>query len=144
MESEKCGVQRPTLTRGGAAPDARLGCRFSAVDELLCFRWRGAFQMFEVMASGLPVLLAAPQGEASRIVERASGGICVPPEEPQLLADAIQELANEREQSNLMGQRGREFVIQHYNREKIADNFVAALEDILQREQTVSETTAPH
>ena len=46
-------------------------------------------KMFEAMAMGLPVLLAAPEGEASRIVTEYSIGLHVPPEEPGSLTDAV-------------------------------------------------------
>lgn len=49
-------------------------------------------KIFEAMAMGLPVLLAAPEGEASRIVERAGAGLCVPAEDPGALAEAARRL----------------------------------------------------
>jgi len=52
-------------------------------------------KLFEAMGMGLPVLLAAPAGEASRIVEKEDIGICVPAERPQALAEAAQRLASD-------------------------------------------------
>ena len=43
-------------------------------------------KIFEAMGMGLPVLLAAPEGEASRIVEGDGAGLSVPPEDPEALA----------------------------------------------------------
>jgi glycosyltransferase involved in cell wall biosynthesis len=49
-------------------------------------------KIFEAMAMGLPVLLAAPEGEASRIITRHANGVWVPPEQPAELARAAREL----------------------------------------------------
>jgi glycosyltransferase involved in cell wall biosynthesis len=45
-------------------------------------------KMFEAMAMGLPLLVAAPSGEASRIVEREGAGVRVSSADPRELADA--------------------------------------------------------
>ena len=52
-------------------------------------------KIFEAMAMGLPILLAAPMGEASRIVEAEHAGIAVPPEDPTSLAQAVRKLATD-------------------------------------------------
>jgi glycosyltransferase involved in cell wall biosynthesis len=44
-------------------------------------------KMFEAMAMGLPLLMAAPAGEASRILERESAGVRVSSGIPAALAD---------------------------------------------------------
>ena len=51
-------------------------------------------KMFEAMGMGLPILLAAPEGEASRLV-LGNGGIWVPPENPTALANAVRALSTE-------------------------------------------------
>jgi len=47
-------------------------------------------KIFEAMGMGLPILMAAPAGEASAIVEREKIGVTVPPEDPQQMAEAIE------------------------------------------------------
>lgn len=54
-------------------------------------------KMFEAMGMGLPILLAAPRGEASEIVEKELVGICIPPEDPAALSAAISGLKSEPE-----------------------------------------------
>jgi glycosyltransferase involved in cell wall biosynthesis len=49
-------------------------------------------KIFEAMAMGRPVLLSAPAGEASRIVEQTGAGIAVPPMDPAALAAAVRTL----------------------------------------------------
>ena len=48
-------------------------------------------KVFEAMGMGLPILLATPEGEASRLVS-GNGAVWVPPEDPLALANSIREL----------------------------------------------------
>ena len=52
-------------------------------------------KIFEAMAMGLPLLVAAPEGEATRIVRDCGAGICVPPGDPAALAAAARRLADD-------------------------------------------------
>lgn len=52
-------------------------------------------KIFEAMAMGLPILLAAPAGEASRIVVADGAGIHVPAEDADALARAALRLAQD-------------------------------------------------
>jgi colanic acid biosynthesis glycosyl transferase WcaI len=52
-------------------------------------------KIFEAMAMGLPLLLAAPEGEASEIVAGEKAGPVVPPEDPAALAAAVEMLAGD-------------------------------------------------
>jgi len=54
-------------------------------------------KIFEAMGMGLPVLLAAPQGEASRVVVGDRAGLHVPAENPEALADAAKSLHADQE-----------------------------------------------
>jgi len=49
-------------------------------------------KIFEAMATGTPVLMAVPEGEATRLVRMTACGVLVPPEDPRALADAIVHL----------------------------------------------------
>ena len=51
-------------------------------------------KIFEAMGMGIPILLAAPRGEASGLIS-GNGGVWVPPENPWALADAIRTLRND-------------------------------------------------
>ncbi|MBT4933447.1 MAG: glycosyltransferase family 4 protein [Rhodospirillaceae bacterium] len=52
-------------------------------------------KIFEAEAMGLPLLLAAPEGEASSIVLSEKAGLHVEPEDPDALAAAVRQLAND-------------------------------------------------
>ena len=53
-------------------------------------------KMFEAMGMGLPVLMALPSGEATEILEQDGAGIAIPPEDPKALADAVQQLCDDK------------------------------------------------
>jgi colanic acid biosynthesis glycosyl transferase WcaI len=46
-------------------------------------------KMFEAMGMGVPILMSLPEGEATDLLKQTGAGICVPPEDPQSLAEAI-------------------------------------------------------
>ena len=52
-------------------------------------------KMFEAMAMGLPLLMAAPEGEATAILASYGAGIHVAAEDPDALADAARRLADD-------------------------------------------------
>jgi len=52
-------------------------------------------KIFEAMAMGLPILLVAPSGEASRVIEETGAGVVVPAGEPAALANAIRRLKDD-------------------------------------------------
>ena len=53
-------------------------------------------KIFEAEAMGLPLLLCAPDGEASNIVLNDKAGLHIPAEDPEALADAVGLLAANR------------------------------------------------
>jgi len=87
-------------------------------------------KLFEVMASGRPVVLYAPKGEASDLLSSAEAGIWVSPDEPQLLAEAIARMVDDELKCKMLGRNGREFVAMHYDRAKIAQGFAKAVDDL--------------
>ncbi len=79
-------------------------------------------KMFEAMASAIPLILAV-DGEARTLVEKAQSGICVEPESPPAMAEAILKLYHDRAYSETLGKNGRHFVFKYYDRDKIAKDF---------------------
>jgi glycosyltransferase involved in cell wall biosynthesis len=85
-------------------------------------------KVFEYMAMEKPVV-AGLEGEGAQVVERAGGGVAVPPGDPRALADAVLALADDPERRREMGRRGRAVVEAEYSREATARK----LEDALQQ-----------
>jgi glycosyltransferase involved in cell wall biosynthesis len=76
-------------------------------------------KLFEIMAAGLPVVMAG-SGEPAKLVEEAEAGVTVLPESPVDLSRAIVRLSLDPGECKKMGQRGRGYVMEHFDREKIA------------------------
>lgn len=54
-------------------------------------------KIFESMAMGVPILMSLPEGEATDMIKSTGSGICVPPENPRAMADALLMLAKQKE-----------------------------------------------
>lgn len=88
-------------------------------------------KMLEVMGLGLPVLLWAPEGEASHIILKANGGIWVSPDSPISLAEAIIRLYNDQDLCNTLGKNANHYVKQHFDRNAILKKLINVLNDEL-------------
>jgi hypothetical protein len=86
-------------------------------------------KLFEVLAAGRPVV-GALRGEARSILERSGGGLVVAPENGAEIAAAVARLRDDPELRESMGQRGRTFVQQHYDRDILAARYLALLHAI--------------
>lgn len=83
-------------------------------------------KLFEAMGAGRPVLFAGPDGEAADIVRRARCGVCVPPEAPEALADAVRNLATNEEQREALASASAA-AAQRYSREHLAERMLTEL-----------------
>jgi glycosyltransferase involved in cell wall biosynthesis len=91
---------------------------------LPAFRTTYPNKVFDYMAAGKPVILAI-DGVIRKVVEDAGCGIFVPPGDPGALAAAIRQLAADRRAASRMGQAGRRYVAQHFERRQQAEKMLA-------------------
>ena len=84
-------------------------------------------KMFEAMAMGLGVLLAAPEGEASQILLDDEAGVHVPAEDPEALAEAVTRLADDPEGLKVLAGKSLAAAASH-TREYQARHMAAVLE----------------
>jgi glycosyltransferase involved in cell wall biosynthesis len=87
-------------------------------------------KMFEAMAMERPVILGA-RGEGHQILQDANCGISIDPENYHQLAEAVVRLYENPALSEFLGQNGRKFVAEHYNREKLAEKYLGTLGKVL-------------
>jgi glycosyltransferase involved in cell wall biosynthesis len=85
---------------------------------------------FDYLGAARPIVAAAPAGELTRMVERAGCGVAVPPEDGPALAGALRALASDPEGARRMGESGRRYALDHYDRAALAARFVATVESI--------------
>jgi glycosyltransferase involved in cell wall biosynthesis len=86
----------------------------------------------EAMCFSLPVI-ATRVGGLPEVVEDGITGILVPPNDPQMLAEATLSLLRDPERRKRMGERGREKVLAEFTAERVADLSEAFYQEALQR-----------
>jgi glycosyltransferase involved in cell wall biosynthesis len=79
-------------------------------------------KIFEAMAAAVPIIVTI-DGEARELVEKAQAGIAVNAEDPEALANAILQLDDDPNRMKTLGRNGRRYVMEHYDRQKIAEGF---------------------
>ena len=87
------------------------------------YREPKGYTLLESMANGVPVV-QPDHGAFTEIVTRTGGGVLVPPEDPDALADAIYDLLVDRDKAQALGTAGAAGVHQHYS----IDHMAAAAE----------------
>jgi len=86
-------------------------------------------KMFDAMACGRPVILAA-EGEACQILSEADAGIIIPPGDSASLVQAILRLRATPDLRQRYGQKGRHAVQTRYSRQAQARRLVELLETL--------------
>ncbi len=87
-------------------------------------------KLFEIMAMGKPILLMV-DGEARTFVEKVGAGLFVEPENPEDLVKNILFLKSHSAEVQRLGDNGKNFVRRHFDRNKLADDYLDILNDIL-------------
>ena len=86
-------------------------------------------KIFESMGMGLPIILSLPKGEASVIIQSSGAGVVVPPEQPQVLAETVFRLFENRDE--LVGLAEASLAAASRNsREKQAQSMLEILKNI--------------
>lgn len=86
-------------------------------------------KIFEAMGTGRAIILGV-RGESKGILEQARGGVTIPPEDTNALVQAVIEMANDPDKCRELGASGRRFVETHYNRDVLAREMLAVLEQV--------------
>lgn len=84
-------------------------------------------KIFEAMAMGLPILLVAPQGEASRIVLDERVGVWIPAAEPETLAHTVLDLQSAPERLREFGLAACGAAPRHSREKQAAEMFAVLL-----------------
>ncbi len=84
-------------------------------------------KIFEALAMKLPVLLGV-DGEARKLfIDQGKCGLYFEPENISSLTDAVTRLSEDQALATTLGSNGRQFVMEHFNRENIARQFHSRL-----------------
>ena len=85
-------------------------------------------KIFEAMAVARPVI-GVMWGEAADLIRESGCGLVVEPEDGQGLKDAVDKLAADPKLADELGQNGRRYVSDHYNRKAIAARLAQVLRE---------------
>lgn len=80
-------------------------------------------KIFESMAMVRPVILGV-EGESAELVMSAGGGICIEPESSKDLAIQVLKLYHDPTLRQKLGSSGRQYVLEHFDRQVLAKRFV--------------------
>ena len=105
MDALYIGLQRQPLFRFGVSPN----------------------KLMDYMMAAKPVIFAIEAG--NDMVKEAQCGISIPPEDSAYIADAVRQLAAmPAEERAAMGERGRQYILQHHDYDILAKQFLEILE----------------
>lgn len=117
----------------GQQPRERMAALWSVADaSAVLLRRSETFErvlpskMIEAMSLAKPVILGVA-GEARELLERAGGGIAIPPEDAAALAEAVVRLARDPDLSQRYGRSGRAFARAEFDRRILAERMAAAI-----------------
>ena len=100
-------------------------------------------KMYEAMACARPIILGV-EGEARRLVEQDAGAaLAVEPENATALASAILYLYEHPEVAQLLGQRGRMFVEEQFDRDQLMPALEARIAQLLGKNSSLAISALP-
>jgi len=89
-------------------------------------------RLYGILSAGRPVIVAADaDSETAQVVESVGCGIVIPPGRPELLADAIRDLRERREELDEMGARGRAYVVAEADRDVAIGRYRELLRELV-------------
>lgn len=91
-------------------------------------------KIFDSMASGRAVICVI-DGVARKLVEEAEAGVFVEPEDADDFAEKIVALADDPEGRARMGENGRRYVEQNFDRHMLAERYLSVLTEIAKKPQ---------
>ena len=87
---------------------------------------------FDYMSCKKPILLAI-DGVSRQLVEDADCGIYVEPENPKAIAQGILKVYKQTDRLNQMGVNGYQYAKRHFDRKKLAENYLDYLDQVIKR-----------
>jgi glycosyltransferase involved in cell wall biosynthesis len=86
------------------------------------------------MACARPVLAVSDRNsDLARLVSESSCGINVLPGSAEILAETIKRAFQKRQDWQRMGLVGREYVVRHYSREIVTDQYLELIDKLIGR-----------
>jgi glycosyltransferase involved in cell wall biosynthesis len=81
------------------------------------------------MSAGRPLITCLPlDGDAPDLIHAADCGICLPPEDPRALADAVARLRANPDECRRLGENGRKYVLENLSLKRSAQKYLELFE----------------
>lgn len=94
--------------------------------------------LLEAMGEGVPVVQPR-RGAFTEIVEKTGGGLLVPPDDVQALADGLYDVWHDPALAERLGQRGYDGVREHYSVARSTDRLLQVYEDVIRSGRPAAE-----
>lgn len=89
---------------------------------------------WSIMSAARPVIASFDEeSELYSIIRRSESGLCVPPDDPQALKNAILKLYSDKEKRIKFGKNGREFVLKNLTREAGTAKYVQVVREVFEK-----------
>ncbi len=99
-------------------------------------------KIFESMAMQRPIILGV-RGESQALVEQSGAGICIQPENAEELAAAVRRLHVDAGERRKMGEAGRRFVAENFDRKMLAARYLDLLAEVIAMRSNKSRPSQP-
>ena len=83
-------------------------------------------KIFEAFGMRRPILIGV-EGEARKLVDASGGGWAMPPEDEKSLVSALLKALDDRNDCEIKGERGRNYVVTHFDRDQLAKDYLDIL-----------------
>ena len=90
------------------------------------------------MAMQCPIIMGV-QGEALRIGTEAQAAIPMTPESAEELTAAVEKLADDAQLQQQLGENGRRYVAEHFDRNRLAAKYLELLEEVSGKPGSIKE-----
>jgi len=87
-------------------------------------------KIFEMAAMRKPIIMGV-EGFAAKLIQEANGGICIEPENIDQFYHALLKLADNADLRRGFGEKGCEYILHHYDREKFAKQYLDLMDSII-------------
>jgi len=89
-----------------------------------------ALKTYEYLACGKPIVASDIPG-VKDLIDLSGGGISVPSEKPEELANAVVKLISDQEMRNIMGEHGRNYVYENHSWDGVARKIIDICHEII-------------
>lgn len=93
--------------------------------------------VIEAMARGVPVI-QPNHGSFPELIEETGGGVLIPPNDPQALAEALSHLLHETSLAKEIGHRGQAAAAEKFSERRMSKDMLAVFEKTIAEEKVVA------